>query len=102
KDFFESVRFQPRPLLRLCCGLLRNGLPVELVHVRHVGSWNQVPVDVHSHLDRAVPHLVPYVGELGAGLDEQTSIAVSKIVKADLPRSEERRVGKECRYWRST
>jgi hypothetical protein len=42
-------------------------------------------INVHSHLDRAVPHLIPYVSERRTRLDEQTSKGVTQVVEADLP-----------------
>jgi hypothetical protein len=77
-------------LLRLYCGLSRRGQPVELVHVANVGPGNEVAVDVHGHLDRAVPHLIPDVGERGARLNQEASKGVAQVVKADGPKPRSR------------
>ena len=51
KDFFGIPDSQFLALLRLCCGLLRTAQSVEPVYERNVGPWNEMPVDVHGHLD---------------------------------------------------
>ena len=70
KDFLKTVRFTPSSLLWLCCDLLPTGWPIELVHERHVSPWNQMPVDVHGNLNRAVPYLFSHIGERGPGLNQ--------------------------------
>ena len=70
KDFLKTVRFTPSSLLWLCCGLLRTGYPIESVHERHISPWNQMPVDVHGNLNRAVPYLVSHIGKRCPGLNQ--------------------------------
>ena len=52
-------------------------------------------IDVHSHLDRAVPHLIPYVSERRTRLNKQASKGVAQIVEADLPEPRAREEGLE-------
>src|SRR5262249_33737634 len=63
KDFLKLVGFEPDSPLRLHCGLSRRGQAIKLVHERDVGPRNQMSVDVHRHLDGAMPHLIPHVSE---------------------------------------
>ena len=42
-------------------------------------------INVHSHLDRAVPHLVPDLGERCTRLNEQAPKGVTQVVEANLP-----------------
>jgi len=44
-------------------------------------------VDVNGHLNRAVSHLVPNLGERSTGLNVQASKRVSQIMESDFPQS---------------
>ena len=49
---------------------------VETVNRRPIGPWDEVPVDIHRHLDRAVAELLLHLGERFALLNEQTRVGV--------------------------
>ena len=76
--------------LRLGCGLLRTCFRiirrnrVQPVHEGHVGTGNQVPINIDRDLNAAVPHLLLHVGERGSSLDEQRSERVAKVMKSDV------------------
>ena len=56
---------------------------VQPVHEGHVGTGNQVPINIDRDLNAAVPHLLLHVGERGSSLDEERSERMAKIMQAD-------------------
>ena len=79
----NRLRFFNFYRLRLGCVWLR----VQTVHSLAVATWNQVPVDVHGHLNGTVPHLLLDVNGCSPIAQKQTCEGMSNIMKANVPKS---------------
>ena len=56
---------------------------VEGINPADIAARNEVPVNIHGDLDRAVAHLLLDIGKAGALLNEKGSERVSKCMEGD-------------------
>ena len=75
------------PLLRGCCVFLLTWFCIQGVNPGDVAAWDQVPVSVHRHLNRAVSHLVFDVSQACPLLNEERRECVAQRVERDSPQA---------------
>ena len=56
---------------------------IETVHAGDIRTRHQVPIDVHFNLNRAVAHLILYVGKRGSVLNQKASKGVPQVVESE-------------------
>src|SRR5262245_37420763 len=54
------------------------------------GTWNEVAVDIHGHLNRAMTHLIADIYERGTGLNQKIAERLPEVVETDLPQTRPR------------